>query len=106
MGIIEKIAEAIDRIEKRLGTEQTTVIAKWKVEYVKTNVWGKDRIKIHEFITERTSEALDKILEDKPVELKWKAKGQEMMFEKTNNGFIVLGNGSRGHRYEIIITDI
>mgnify|MGYP003479347395 FL=1 len=109
MGIIEKIAEAIDRIEKRLGTEQGTTnktTDKWKVKYVKEDAFGKNRDTIHEFIAERTSRGLDEILEGKPVELRWKAQGQQLRFEKTKYGFVANANGSRGHRYEIIITDI
>jgi hypothetical protein len=49
---------------------------------------------------------MDEILEDKPVELRWKAQGQQLRFEKTKYGFVASANGSRGHRYEIIITDI
>ena len=109
IGYEQKIAEAIDRIEKRLGTEQGTTnktTDKWKVKYVKEDSFGKNRDTIHEFIAERTSRGLDEILEDKPVELRWKAQGQQLRFEKTKYGFVASANGSRGHRYEIIITDM
>ena len=35
-----------------------------------------------------------------------KLRGQQLRFEKTKYGFVANANGSRGHRYEIIITDI
>lgn len=38
--------------------------------------------------------------------MRWKAQGQQLRFEKTKYGFVANVNGSRGYRYEIIITSM
>lgn len=106
MGIIEKILEGINRIEEKLGTgqeEKKSDVNMWSVEFWKIDIFSDEQKLLDIIDCKRNTFSLNEILEYTPIRLGWKAKDQELTFQKIPTGFVApLGQGKR---YEIRITD-